>query len=291
MRKTKRFTAMLRRAKIMRLRTSLAFCLTVTLCTVGARAEEPAPSEPSPYYWDRGQVRPFVSVAPALGAVSTVDVVLGYGKPHWMWGGLEGTGLLTPEFAAVAGGPRLAFIIADLSLKRRQSFAYSRGFLLRQQRYSADDVNDAGGAAAEYGAWDASLSGVIPTPVGFGLWELAATFVDGIPAGRDVFEEYQRVVMRGNSAVWMVRGGFAFWLVKDTAALGALGEWLSAEDRGQTWRLGPFLDWTFTDHLGLTLVVTAPVSAPDDLGLVVGSWGTLRLRYAWASGEPQPAFP
>jgi len=244
----------------------------------------------SPYYWDRGEVRPFLSLAPSLGALSGVEVVGGYGKPHWMWGGLEAGAFTTYDFAAVSGGPRLAFIVADLSLKRRQTWAYSHGVLAPQETYDADDVENGDGEVAQYGAWDVSLGGVIPTAVGFGLYELAATFVDGVPEGQDLFEEWQRVVVRGNS-IYIVRAGFAFWLLPGQLAGGALGEWLSAEDRGQTWRVGPFLDWTLTDHMSVTAVYTLPVSSPDDLGPWVGSWGILRLRYTWASGEKSPAFP
>jgi hypothetical protein len=116
------------------------------------------------------------------------------------------------------------------------------------------------------------------------------TFVDGVPADRDLFEEYQRVVVRGDS-IAVVRAAFCPWLIPDRLAMGVLGEWLSAEGRGQTWRVGPLLEWTLTDHLSASAVYTIPVSSPDDLGAWVGAWGTLRLGYRWASGEPAPSFP
>jgi hypothetical protein len=261
--------------------------LAAALCSLAARAQD---EQESPYYWERGKTRPFVSVAPALGAVSNVDVAIGYGKPHWMWGGIEPTAISTFDFAAVAGGPRLAFIVADLTFKRRQTWAYSHAFLPRRDVHDGSDVEDGNGDAAEYGAWDLSLNGVIPTPVGLGLYELAATFVDGVPSGQDLFEEYQRVVVRGNS-IFVVRAGFGAWLITDKLMLGALGEWLTAEDRGDTWRVGPLIDWTLTDHLSATAIYTVPVSSPDELGWWTGGWGTLRLRYAWASAEPNPTFP
>lgn len=266
----------------------LPLLLAAWLCPLPASAQE-EPKE-SPYYWERGQSRPFVSVAPALGAVSNVDVAAGYGKPHWMWGGLEATAISTFDFGAVAAGPRLALIVADLSLKRRQSWAYTHRFLVRQDSHAGDELDAGPGDVAEYGAWDLSLWGVIPTPIGYGIYELAGTFVDGVPEGFDLLEEYQRVVVRGDS-IFVVRAGFSVWLVKDVGAAGVLVEWLSAEDRGRTWRVGPMLDWTFTDHLTASAVYTVPVSEPDDLGAWYGSWGTLRLRYAWATGEPAPAFP
>ena len=38
-------------------------------------------------------MRPFVSLAPAPGLVSMLDVAAGYGKPHWLWGGVEASGV------------------------------------------------------------------------------------------------------------------------------------------------------------------------------------------------------
>jgi len=266
--------------------------LVLTLCLCSAAAQAQAATEPaqSPYYWERGEVRPFVSLAPALGAISSLEVAGGYGKPHWMWGGVEATALTSWEFGAVSAGPRLAFIVADLSLKRRQTWSYTHNFLPRLQAYDADDVEDGGDESAVYGAWDLSLNGLVPTPIGVGLYELAGTFVDGVPPNRDLLEEWQRVVVRGNSIV-VARAGFAFWLIEDELSAGVLGEWLSAEGRGQTWRLGPLVDWAATDHLSLSAVYTVPISSPDDLGAWVGAWGTLRVRYAWASGEQQSRFP
>ncbi len=207
-----------------------------------------------------------------------------------MWGGLEATGIAGPDFASLAAGPRLAFIVADLSLKRRRTWAHEHRFLTRQESYDADDLDSGDGAPSKYGAWDLSLSGLIPTPIGFGVYELAGTFVDGVPSGYDLFEEYQTVVVRGDS-IFVVRAGFAFWLIRDKLVAGALGEWLSPEGREQTWRAGPLVNWTLTDHLSADLVYSLPVSSPDDLGLWSGAWGTARLRYTWASGEEKPAFP
>ncbi|HEV8244481.1 MAG TPA: hypothetical protein VGP93_01805 [Polyangiaceae bacterium] len=248
-------------------------------------------AEPEPVpYWDEGAARPFLSLAPALGAVSNLDLALGWGKPHWMWGGIEGTALSTFDFGAVSVGPRVALLLADLSVKRRLTHAYRHPFLARRASYSASDVEDGPGESADYGAWDVSLWGLVPLPFGYGIYELAGTWVDGVPAGHDLFEEYQRVVIRGDR-ILAIRLGLSAWLVRDVLGAGLLVEWLSAEDRGVTWRLGPSLDCQFSDHLSASAVYTLPVSAPDSLGAWTGAWGTLRLRYTWASGEPRPEFP
>lgn len=263
--------------------------------SLGLRAHaEPLPEdldeETSSLYWDEGKFRPFVSGALALGALSSLDVAAGYGQPFWLWAGFEGSALTTVDFGALSIGPRASVVVADVSLKRRLNQAYAHGFLPRQESYTGSFVEDDHGPAVDYGAWDASLNGIFPTPGGFGLYELAATRVDEIPPDRDLFEEWHRVVMR-EQWVYAVRLGWSVLALRERLAAGALGEFLTTGGRGKTWRVGPMVDYRFTDHLSATLVYTVPVASPDSLGPWTGSWGTLRVRYALATGEPRPAFP
>jgi hypothetical protein len=263
------------------------------LLSSGARAQTAAdaPDEAtSSFYWDKGEFRPFVSAALSIGAVSSLEVAGGYGQPFWIWGGVEASALTTLDFGMLSLGPRVSLVVADLSLKRRINHTYSHGFLPEQETYSGSFVEDEHGPNIDYGAWDASLNGIFPTPGGLGLYELAATRVDGVPEDRDLFEEWQRVVMR-EDWVYVVRLGWNAWLFQERLAAGVLGEFLTTEDRGNTWRVGPMLDYRFTDHFSATLVYTVPVVSPDTLGPWTGSWGTVRVRYALATGEAQPAFP
>lgn len=271
----------------------LASLLAALLSSPGARAESAAsaPDEATAsFYWDEGEFRPFVSAALSVGAVSQLEVAAGYGQPFWIWAGVEGSAVTTIDFGAFTIGPRVSLVVADLSLKRRYNFTYAHGFLPQQDSYTGDDIEDDHGPSMEYGAWDASLNGIFPTPGGFGLYELGATRVDGVPDDRDLFEEWQRVVMR-HEWVYIVRLGWNALLLEDRLAAGVLGEFLTTEDRGNTWRVGPMLDYRFTDHFSATLVYTVPVASPDSLGPWTGSWGTLRVRYAIATGEARPAFP
>jgi hypothetical protein len=268
------------------------FAVTL-LVTNGALAQSVADEpdeETTSLYWDQGEFRPFVSAALALGAVSSLEVAGGYGQPFWIWAGVEGTALTTFDFGMLSIGPRVSLVVVDLSLKRRIDQTYSHGYLPQQDSYSGSFVEDDHGPNIDYGAWDASLNGLFPTPGGFGVYELAATRVDDIPDNRDLFEEWHRVVMR-ERWVYAVRLGWSALAFRERLAAGALGEFLTTEDRGNTWRVGPMLDYRFTEHLSATLVYTVPVASPDSLGPWTGSWGTLRLRYALATGEPRPAFP
>jgi hypothetical protein len=241
-------------------------------------------------YWESGETRAFVAAAPQLGAVSSLELNAGYGKPYFIWGGLEGSALTTFDFGMLAVGPRVSALVVDVSLKRRWNQAYSHGFLPRRDSYTGAFVEGEHGAAAAYEAWDFSLGGFFPSFHGFGLYEFAATRVEGVPADRDLFEEWHRVVM-SKDWVYAVRLGLALQLLDKKLAAGVLGEWLTTGDRGSTWRVGPLVDYQFTDHLSAGLVYTVPVSSPDSLGAWTGSWGTLRVRYTWASAESRPAFP
>ncbi len=258
--------------------------------TANAAEERAEPSEEALSYWDEGESRPFVSALGSLGAVSALTVAGGYGKPHWTWGGVEVTGLSTFEFAMLSVGPRLALVLGDLTLKRRWTWAYVHRFLAAQPSYDADDLEVQRGTPARYEAWDLDLWGVFPLPHGFGQYDFGGTYVSGVPSDGTVFEEYNRIVMP-NGWLWYARFGLGALLIDDRLGAGVLGELLVVPDRDNTWRLGPSLSFQATDHLCLLAVYTVPLSSPDELGAWLGAWGTLEARYAWASGEPRPAFP
>jgi hypothetical protein len=70
-------------------------------------SDSPKPSQkdeahPAIPYWSEGRARPFVSGLVVAGVgYGRVAFDAGYGKPHWIWAGVEGTGLITPDYTSM----------------------------------------------------------------------------------------------------------------------------------------------------------------------------------------------
>jgi hypothetical protein len=59
--------------------------------------------------------------------------------------------------------------------------------------------------------------------------------------------------------------------------------------RGNTVRIGGVATHALTDHLDIAGLLLIPIQSPDDLGFK-GTFGSIRLRRQWATGEPHPGF-
>jgi hypothetical protein len=213
---------------------------------------------------------------------------VGYGKPFYVWAGLETEALTTNEFGHLKLGARFSAPFAGLALAWRRVWSYQRSFLPRKATYEVADLQADG--SIRYDSLDLSAWFAFPTPGGFGLLEADFFHVLDAPEGVDVFEEYLRVVVRPGWAV-ATRAGYAITFAEDRGTAGVLGEWLWPGPRPNVARVGPLFGWSFTPHLDAGLILTATIHSPDSIGFINGVFGTARLRYRWATGEPAPTFP
>ncbi len=243
--------------------------------------------------WDQGNARPFVAaridVGPTYGKTL---VALGYGKPHWMWAGVEAFPILTSDFEALYAGARASLPFFDVAFGWRQNRSFTHGPLTPSTHYSSSDVDASSGARSRYLAWELEVSGLAPVLHGFAVFAVNVDKVLDAPPGTFLYEESTRVVI---SPPWVIstRLGWVYSFGESgTLKAGAVGELVVVPGRpSNVVRVGPAFVYTLTEHLELLGFLAVAVKSPDDLGLVLGAFGTGGLRYKWATGEQRPAFP
>jgi hypothetical protein len=255
--------------------------------TDGRRALRRPAEMTSREYWSKQRLRPFVAGVLDVGTSARGRLMLGYGRPHWTWGGIELEGGSTSDTAISAVRARIALVIADVGVAYRGTWAYRRTWLERASGYRESDIK--GGPKTRYRSLDIDVWGLIPAGSGFVQWELEAVRLYGIPRGRDIYEEWLRAPVR---PPWTTasRLAYAYTFWDGRAAIGAMAEWLWLGGHGALYRLGPLLSYAFTPHWEATVLLTTPVHSPDDLAFFTGLYGTVRVRWKFASGEPASMF-
>ncbi len=246
------------------------------------RADEPRE------HWEAGEARWFLASRADLGTVEHVGVSAGWGKPHWLWGGVEAHGLAGLDFGAVAANLRISLLIVDLWGGLRTTRAWRHVPLPDVAHH---DGLPAGGGST-YHTLDLFGSGVVPTPGGLALWEVnAVRFLDP-PAGVQIYEEWLRVVC---APPWcgVARLAWAARLREGALHVGAGAEWAFVDGRSGTnlVRLGPMLSWRIWPHIALQGYLYFPVSDPDQLAFLDRVNALLVLGFTFATGDPPPRFP
>jgi hypothetical protein len=243
-------------------------------------------------YWEPGEARPFVS-GRFDGSVNfaKVQVAAGYGKPHWIWVGIEAFAITTTEFGGGFVGARASTPVLDISYGVRDNRSYLHGYLVPAGRHTASEVREETLPKQRYLVSELEISGVIPALGGYAIWDVDAERILDAPQGVEVYEESLRVITRK----WAIgtRVGFVYPFGRDgVLKAGLLAEYVITPDRpSNVARLGPAMVLSITDHTEMVGALTLPISSPDSLGPVVGSWGVLGLRYKWATGDRNPHFP
>jgi hypothetical protein len=253
----------------------------------GVASDEGLPKDP----WDEGGPRYFLALEPILGAGFVQGTVsTGYGKPYFIWGGVEAFAFASPAFASVYGGLRASLLVADLRAGVRRTFGIAHGFLPQASAHSYDDFRSAE-PKANYTALEVELSGGLPAPGGFAFWDFEWMGLYGVPKGVDLYEEFIKVAARPPS----VAAARAAWVLalgqRGRLRIGPFGDLTATFGRGTIARAGPFVNWQLTHHLDLLGVAAFALRTPDSLGALYGTYGTLFLRWRWASGEEKPHFP
>ena len=264
--------------------------LVIALPAIGARAADEGPAEeppPAPY-WSREPVRPFLALDLEAGAYLRATASAGYGRPHWLWAGAEAFAFETLDMGVLYGGVRANLLAADLQLGVRRVFSQVRGTAPLAASHSIDDFDQAA-RNVDYTTLVAELSGGAPTPRGFVLYDLEALHATDLARGQDLFEEWDHVVTNSGSLA-AARLGWVLALGQDGfIKLGPMGDLTASFGRGTTARAGAIGIINLTNHLDLVGLLLWPLRSPDELGFK-GTFGTLRLRWKWASGESQPGF-
>ncbi|MBN1611598.1 MAG: hypothetical protein JW940_33495 [Polyangiaceae bacterium] len=235
----------------------------------------------------------FVATKSDLGVAYTKPYVSGgYGKPHWLWAGLDVSSITTYEFTQLYAGLRAAAPVVDFALGVRDTWPFTRPLLVPKRSYARSDLLDSGARAGRYWAWEAETVAIVPLPHFAFVGSFVVVGMLDIPRNRYVYDESYRAVVADHRYM-VLRGAPMLRLLNEGALkLGALGEYVFDTGRPKSVvRVGPVGALTLTDHLEALAMLTFAVHSPDRLGIVLGAYGTATLRYRWATGEMKPALP
>jgi hypothetical protein len=262
----------------------------------GAGASDLGTSPPSGDdlgYWSHGDARWFISARPELGTPYAKPYVsAGYGKPHWIWTGVDANAIATMEFIQGYVGFRAATPVLDLAFGWRDTVSYTKGWLAPAASYRRADVLDGPGERAHYWAWEAEVVALVPLPHSAIIGDLIAVKTLDVPKGQYLYEESYRAVVKDSLFEVLRVGLVARLLREDSLKIGVLSELVFGTGRGHSvLRVGPAGSFQLTDHLEAVGGLTFAVYSPDALGILLGTYGIAGLRYRWATGERDPKLP
>jgi hypothetical protein len=274
-----------------------------------ARADEPTtPPAPPPAdtvikcpaceegHWSREPVRAFVSLTAVGGYLYLKPrFSFGYGRPFALWGGVDVTPMVTPDYVGGYSGLRLQIPWFDFRAGARAVHAFNRQFLPQQPSYSLVDLAELTGRQANYVSLEAEIAAAIPAGPGDILGLFTAESIQLVPAGNNVYDEALRVVV-SPPPVFRGRLGYVVHaLPEGNAHIGLVGEVIEIVDRkAQVYRAGVVATFDIDDHFQAVGTLLVPVYGPDSLGLAGADYTELGIRYRWASGHthaPQERLP
>jgi hypothetical protein len=244
-------------------------------------------------FWSHGDTRWFISARPELGTPYAKPYVsAGYGKPHWIWAGADLNAISTLEFIQGYAGLRASSPVLDLAFGWRDTSSFGKGWLTPAASFNRADVLDGPGPRARYWAWEGEAVALAPLPYSAIVVDMIAVKTLDVPAGKYVYDESYRVVVKDSLFEILRVGLVARLLPEDALKVGVLSELIFGTGRGHSVvRVGPVASFQLTDHLEAVGGVTFAVSTPDSLGLTLSTYGIAGLRYRWATGERAPKLP
>jgi len=247
----------------------------------GPPAAPPAAEPP----WSEGRPRLFLAGQAEAGTTQHLRAVLGWGQPHWLWGGLLADGWLNLDMATATAGARVALLLANLDVHWRVTRSFDRVAMAPLARHT----EVAGGGASTLHAWDLDLWGAAPTPGGYLTWEAQATRLLGLPRDVHVFDEGVHGIVRPPWSGLASLGWLADLLGGDLQAGGLIDAALLGRGGAPRVRLGPMASWSITRRWTLRGQALLTVAGPDALPLLADLGGGLAIGYRDATGDPWPA--
>jgi hypothetical protein len=236
--------------------------------------------------WGAGPARTFVSTTVDVGFIYLRPrVALGYGKPFTSWVGVEANPIVTSAELAIYGGVRLELPYFDFRLGPRFFRAFDHTYLDDQPSFTRLELETANGPQATATTYEAEVDLSIPVGPGDIVGRGSISYVTGVPAGQDVFEETLHIIVRP-PWVWRGRLGYAFRFgAYGQHSVGLVAEVLDVPMRADalTVRAGPLLRFVLSRRVELRGSFVIPVLSPDSIGIVGGDFAELGVRYRWAS--------
>jgi hypothetical protein len=244
-------------------------------------------------YWAQGRIRPFFAAVFDVGGIfARTEMNVGYGRPHYAWGGLEVAAKLALGGVTIYAGPRLTLANLDLRAGVRAFSATGQNLVVPEESVDRNDLERESPPRSHYQAVDAELNLNVPAPGGAVGFLFGISGIVGVPEGFFVFDDILRVVV-DPPIVWHSRLAYVANVGRDhMLAVGGTLEIIGNPERDLVvLRTGPIVTLSLTDHLQATGAAAFVVASRDDLGIAGDDIGQIALRYRWASGEPWPQFP
>lgn len=221
---------------------------------------------------------------------ATPRLFAGYGRPHWLWGGVEASPIISSS--QIGGFLGLRFDAPRMTLRLGGRYVHGlwRSYLIPQNRFDIREVEWRGGEKARYFSYEAELASSVPVGPGAALALFTLMAVDGVPEDRFIFEQNLRAVMKPPFA-WRARVGYALLVHRDPpASVGPAFEVVGLSSRQEyITRAGIVANLVLFDDLELLGTWIPVITSPDALGLTGGDFANFGVRYRWATGgRPDP---
>ncbi|NUP06927.1 MAG: hypothetical protein HOW73_12815 [Polyangiaceae bacterium] len=244
-------------------------------------------------YWGAAPPRWFAGVVfETAGISSKIELDLGYGRPHYLWAGLEVDSHLSLRGMNTFGGIRAVAPWGSIKFGPRFWTALNQKLIEPAESITRPMLDVDEGLKTRYLSLDAEIAFQIPLPygsigalvTGYGLFSVDDNFF--------VFEEALRVVIDPPFVGRFRLSYLAPIGDPPTLRIGGLAELIYNPGRDYiNVRIGPATAVSLTHHLEAVAAVALSVYNPDQIGVAGADLGQIGLRYRWATGDLWPEFP
>lgn len=243
---------------------------------------------------DPRMARSWATLPPRWFTATAVDVgfiylrprlSLGYGRPFTEWAGVDANPIVSQAGLGAYGGLRIEIPHLDFRIGPRYFWAFQHTYLPERAHYARLDLEKSTGRRATTLTFEAELDLSFPLGPGLLLLRGSGSYVTGVPAGEDVFEETLHIIV-DPPLVWRARLAYAFKFgARQQHSIGPAIDLLDVpkRDDSRTIRVGPILRLALSRRVDVRGSFIVTVVSPDRIGLAGGDFTELGLRYRWAS--------
>jgi hypothetical protein len=286
---------------------ALGLCVSMLSAVNAARAAEPSGERfpdakpplgllptPEDALIDPRMARSWATLPPRAFVATTVDIgfvylrprlSLGYGRPFTQWIGFDANPIATQNGLGVYGGLRLELPFLDFRIGPRYFWSFNHTYLPPQSSYSRLDLESNSGSRSHTLTYEAELDLNFELGPGRLLLRGSASYVTGVPADYNAFEETLHIIVEP-PLVWRARLGYAFTFgARKQHGIGAAVDLLDVPKRDDslTIRVGPIVHMALSRRVDVRGSFIFTVVSPDRIGLAGGDFTELGIRYRWAS--------
>lgn len=244
-------------------------------------------------FWRAGKERWFFAATEEIGNFYLrTSGAVGYGRPHWIWAGIEGTSALSPNGGVLYGGLHAAWQWLDLRAGARYTFTAKQHFLSPRATFTKDETENTSGPKERYLALEAEAASSVSVPGGALTGLVGLYHPLGTPEGYHLFDQALQLIAAPGLS-WRARAGYLARVDRwDFFRAGPVAEVLGNVPRGLVVvRAGPTISALITHHLEAYAAALLVVHSGDALGLAGGQLGEVGFRYRWATGDRWPEIP